>query len=156
MSQGGDSLQGELSDLIFGFVREFRLLEKEEISCYGLTVPQQSVVQELAKADTLTMNELSERMSVASSTMTRIVDNLVRDGIIERIGDDRDRRIVMVRLTDHGRELAKNVAVYIETCINTLLAQIPLEKQKEVLNAFKLLLDSLKKESRKCLRDCCK
>lgn len=150
--QYGGNLQNELSDLISGFVREFRLLEKDEISCYGVTISQQYVVQELARAGKLTMNELSERMSVATSTMTRIIDNLVRDGIIERIRDEQDRRIVQVALTNRGGKLAKELDDCVDTLMNAILTQIPPEKQKDVLESFKLLVTAIRKGNERCCK----
>ena len=51
----------------------------------------------------ITMRELAERVRVRQSTMTVMIDKLIRKGYVERFGSDTDRRVVNVRLTGHGR-----------------------------------------------------
>ena len=37
--------------------------------------------------------------------MTEMVDGLVQEGILERVRDDEDRRVVKVKLSDDGRKI---------------------------------------------------
>lgn len=69
------------------------------------------------------MNQLSERMSLARSTMTRVVDTLVRDGILERVRDREDRRLVEVQLTEKGKDLIpiEFVHVLLPTLLSALI-----------------------------------
>ena len=57
------------------------------------------------KATTLSALAAKERISVP--TASRIVDALVRDGLVERISDRQDRRAVRLSATDKGREAVK-------------------------------------------------
>ena len=52
-----------------------------------------------------TMSELSRNALVKMPSMTEMVDRLETAGILERVRDDRDRRVVHVRLTEKGKEL---------------------------------------------------
>jgi DNA-binding MarR family transcriptional regulator len=51
-----------------------------------------------------TMGELAEMLDVTPRTVTGLVDNLVRDGLVKRVDDPNDRRSVYAELTDQGRE----------------------------------------------------
>jgi DNA-binding MarR family transcriptional regulator len=51
----------------------------------------------------ITMKELARHVGVRQSTMTVMVDKLIRKGYVERFGSESDRRVVNVRLTDQGR-----------------------------------------------------
>ena len=51
------------------------------------------------------IGELGKNARVKSSTMTDMIDRLEQDGIVERIRDDGDRRVVKVRLTDKGKKM---------------------------------------------------
>ena len=59
----------------------------------------------LDRSGSATMTDLAERLDLPLSTATNRVDRLVKIGILERLRSDLDRRIVEVRLSDHGREL---------------------------------------------------
>lgn len=50
------------------------------------------------------MGQLASSLGVAMSTATGIVDRLVEQGLLVRQEDPEDRRLVVVRLTDRGRE----------------------------------------------------
>lgn len=57
----------------------------------------------------LLYNELSEAMSLTTSTSTRMIDSLVKEGFVERGQDRFDRRLVVVRLTQKGKKLTKDI-----------------------------------------------
>lgn len=50
------------------------------------------------------MGELAEMLDVSPRTVTGLVDNLERDGLVKRVDDPTDRRSVYAELTDQGRE----------------------------------------------------
>jgi len=50
------------------------------------------------------MGELAEMLAVSPRTVTGLVDNLERDGLVKRVDDPTDRRSVYAELTDQGRE----------------------------------------------------
>jgi len=51
-----------------------------------------------------TMGELAEMLDVSPRTVTGLVDNLERDGLVKRVDDAADRRSVYAELSDQGRE----------------------------------------------------
>jgi DNA-binding MarR family transcriptional regulator len=52
----------------------------------------------------LTMSELAQSVLLSQSGVTRLVDRLVRSGLVVREGCSEDRRVMYARLTDEGRE----------------------------------------------------
>ena len=52
----------------------------------------------------ITPSDLAERVGVTRATMTGLLDTLAKDGWIERIQHNEDRRRVVVRLTSEGLE----------------------------------------------------
>jgi DNA-binding MarR family transcriptional regulator len=51
------------------------------------------------------VSELSQALSVHVSTASNLLDKLARAGLVERIRDEEDRRVVRLRLTDKGRDI---------------------------------------------------
>lgn len=86
-----------------GIVRE---LDAELIAQHGLTVRDYEVLLYLAQADDrrLPMSALSERTMLTRSGITRLVDGLVSQGLIERVSCKSDARVSYARLTDPGYE----------------------------------------------------
>ena len=51
-----------------------------------------------------TMGELAEMLDITPRTVTGLVDNLERDGLVRRVADPADRRSVYAEITDQGRD----------------------------------------------------
>ena len=84
-----------------GIVRE---LDADLIAQHGLTVRDYEVLLYLAQAEErkLPMSSLSERTMLTRSGITRLVDGLVGQGLIERVSCSSDARVSYARLTDTG------------------------------------------------------
>ncbi len=59
----------------------------------------------LAEDSMLPMNQLAESVLLSRSGVTRLVDRMAQEGLVERAQCDTDRRIVYARLTTKGRDL---------------------------------------------------
>lgn len=71
----------------------------------GMSMARLQVLHVLAEGGPIRIGELSEHLDVAARTMTSTVDGLARDGLVERRRDPRDRRAVLVAMTDRGAEV---------------------------------------------------
>ncbi len=58
------------------------------------------------------MSEMQSHLLVGGSTLTELVDGLVRSGLVLRMRDQGDRRMVYLRLTDEGREAYREVLAF--------------------------------------------
>lgn len=89
-----------------------RTLDAELRERHGISFGAYDVLLRLARvADgTLRMSELADRVMVPPSSLTRKVDRLVADGLVERNRSDRDSRLMLVRLTASGRGLVRRAA----------------------------------------------
>lgn len=58
-------------------------------------------------AGRITMGDLAEMLDVTPRTVTGLVDNLERDGLVKRVDDPDDRRSVYAEITEQGRERVK-------------------------------------------------
>jgi len=70
-----------------------------------LTLAQLSTLATLESCGPLTLGELAEAERVQSPTMTRLVDKLEAVGLISRMEDANDRRVVRVKITAAGIDL---------------------------------------------------
>jgi DNA-binding MarR family transcriptional regulator len=67
---------------------------------FDTTLPRFDLMAQLQRnPDGLKMNELSRRMMVTGGNVTGITDQLVAEGLVERLEVDGDRRAYRVRLT---------------------------------------------------------
>ena len=78
------------------------------------------------------IGELGKNARVKSSTMTDMIDRLEQDGIVERIRDDGDRRVVKVRLTDKGKKIKRQFSLKMRQGIEEAFSHLS-ETEKNIL-----------------------
>jgi DNA-binding MarR family transcriptional regulator len=83
------------------FSRALRL----ELAKYNVTFGQFVHLEQLWNEDGLTQTELSRRVGVETASSTSILDQLEKQGLIERRRNRRDRRKINVHLTKEGAAL---------------------------------------------------
>ncbi len=89
---------------------------------FATTLPRFDLMSQLQRyPEGLKMNELSRRLMVTGGNVTGIVDQLAREGLVERAADA-DRRAFRVRLTRTGRRAFGEMARAHEAWIVEILA----------------------------------
>jgi DNA-binding MarR family transcriptional regulator len=116
---------------------ESRRLTKGMAAQFGLTGPQLTVIKLLEELGDLSLSSLSERIRAQNSTVTGIIDRMEREGLVRRERSTTDRRMVFIRLTDKGRELARGIAVEPLEIFRNALASLP---ERDVAELLRILM----------------
>ncbi len=89
-----------------------RQLERELQAEQSLGLGEYEVLLLLARADDrrLRMSDLADRLGLSRSGVTRLVDRLQADALVERASCDTDRRGSWATLTDAGRDRLRRAA----------------------------------------------
>ena len=99
---------------------------------YTVTPPQWGALSALLEEDGLTIGTVSQRRGVDATTVTGIITRLEQIGLVERVHNRQDRRVVKVYLTAEGRDLMSFLPDVAEAVARTALQDISLEKQQEM------------------------
>ena len=83
--------------------------ESAFFAAWDLSVHQYNVLRIVYVGDEggVAVGDVGARLISRASDVTRLVDRLVKRGLLERSRDERDRRVVRVALTDEGRDLVE-------------------------------------------------
>ena len=101
---------------------------------FGSTLPRFDLMAQLERyPEGLKMNELSRLLMVTGGNVTAIVDQLEREGLVERLDDAADRRAFRIRLTRAGERSFGEMAGAHEEWIVELLAGLSRREQEELL-----------------------
>lgn len=84
-----------------------KLLQRD-LDRYGLSGVEYGILRNLGE-EVLTLSELSQRLLRVNSNITALIDHLEQRGLVERIRDREDRRVIRVQLTGAGRALRSRV-----------------------------------------------
>jgi len=80
----------------------------------GITVEQWTVLACLWQKDKLSQQILSQTTFRDKTTMTRLINNLEKQGLVVRVPDTIDRRVNLVYLTQKGMDLEQKASAVIE------------------------------------------
>jgi MarR family 2-MHQ and catechol resistance regulon transcriptional repressor len=84
-------------------------LESAALRDSGLTESRFAVLEALYHLGPLRQTELASKLLCSAGNLTTVVDNLERDGHVERRRDGTDRRVVTVHLSPDGRVLIEEL-----------------------------------------------
>ena len=101
---------------------------------FGTTLPRFDLMAQLERhADGLKMNELSRLLMVSGGNVTAIVDQLEKEGQVERLDEPSDRRAFRIRLTKSGEKAFAEMAGAHEEWVVELLSGMSRKDQDELL-----------------------
>ena len=104
---------------------------------FNTTLPRFDLMAQLEREPQgMKMSELSRRMMVTSGNITPVTDQLVKEGLIERISLPDDRRAWLIKLTSKGRSQFKKMAKRHE---NWIVNSFETLSSQEVKNLHTLL-----------------
>ena len=75
----------------------------------GLTVSQFGVLESLYHLGSMCQSDIGAKLLKSSGNITLVIDNLEKRGLVRRERDRDDRRMVIVSLTEKGRELIERI-----------------------------------------------
>jgi len=145
-----DTLAARMQHITYTIIRSYELCDQWVIVPHGLTVSQGYTLLTFHPQEAVSMSDLSESMGLANSTMTRMVDQLVRRGLVQRKPDDRDRRVILVGLTSKGREVRSALEMEFQEFFKLVLQEIEEEERSAVLDAMEKMFDAVGKVASAC------
>ena len=86
------------------------------------------------------MRELAHKLGGSFSNATVLVDRLVDRGLVERLADPQDRRVVLVRTTEGGQRLIEQLITSWRTLSAPLLETLAPKDLSTVHEALRILL----------------
>ncbi|MBC1805417.1 MarR family transcriptional regulator [Listeria cossartiae subsp. cayugensis] len=137
-----------VKEVIFSFrevQRKTHHVLAEEAANREITTTQLLAIRELQRESELTLGELAERMKLGKSTVSGIVDRLVKAGFLKRTRNETNRRALSLELTEKG---ATKAAETYHVFFNRLepILEIGEERLKEMLEMHQEIITILERE----------
>ena len=116
--------------------------ERHTAATFGISQPVATALAVIDGAGApLTPSQVSDRLLVASATMTATLDLLERRGWIRRIPNPADRRSVLVEITPEGRATADRLLPGIRGIERSILSALTREERAHLLDLLAKILD---------------
>ncbi len=116
---------------------------REILSDFEITPPQFEALQHLIKEGDLTIGELSNKMYLACSTVTDLLDRMERNNLVVRVKDEKDRRIVRIKVLDKGHQLIEQVLHTRQKYLSEVLAECDDQVIEHIHECFEILNNNM-------------
>lgn len=148
LSQGMD--QKTPQDLVREIIYQIRrlmqageLYTKELNKTYQVSSPQLHCLLALYENGPLPPSQIARFIMVKSSTVTGIIDRLELKGLVTRMRNSPDRRVITIELTEAGKTLAQNAPPPIQHKIVDGLKKLPEGEIEQIILSLSKLTHML-------------
>ena len=118
------TLEREFAFLLNDVARLLRTLADQKARQFGMTRAQWAVLFRLERNEGLKQSELADILDIQPITLTRLIDRLCDNGLIERRSDPNDRRAKRLFLTPAARPVLEKFNVLTTDMMAYVLAGI--------------------------------
>ncbi len=137
-----DKLEQIMPEIMKGFIHRLN----NDVYKGRITLPQLLILDLLNRQGPSRMTDLAKQMKVTTAASTGIVQRLVLLGYVQREFDQKDRRIIKIKLSPKGTELLKRLTQQRRQLITKIFAQISEHDRGEYLRILVQVKEVLNKE----------
>jgi MarR family transcriptional regulator, transcriptional regulator for hemolysin len=138
------NVRREFAFLINDVARLLRTYADQRARQFGMTRAQWAVLARLESNEGLKQSELAEMLDLQPITLTRLVDRLCANGLIERRADPDDRRAKRLYLTAAARPLMDRLADLGQDMMGTVLEGFDVATIERMIGELAHAKDNLK------------
>jgi DNA-binding MarR family transcriptional regulator len=119
------------------------LYTKELNKKYQISSPQLNCLLALHENGALPPSRIAKKILVNSSTVTGVIDRLEEKGLVQRVRNSPDRRVINIQLTDAGRTLALHAPPPMQQKIVDGLNKLSKSELERILHGLAVLTQLL-------------
>jgi DNA-binding MarR family transcriptional regulator len=140
----------EFHNSIVELIKKYQFRDRNEITCFGISVSQCYVLETLHFHGAITMNKLAEQMHLSISTITRVVDQLEGKKLVTRKQHPGDSRSRIIKLTPKGEKVFLQSWANVFESEKKIFENIKPEHRKVLLSLLKDLNHSVDQWQNTC------
>jgi len=132
-----------LQDLIAEMLRCCEDRKIYESSRFGLPYSELKVLMLFDGERYLTVKGIAQKLEVAKSRVTKLINGLSKKGLVEQIEDPKDARVKLISLTPKGLGKSKEIGALQQALHRKILLQMDPEERKNMLSCLELLRSAM-------------
>ena len=141
-----DDTRHTLNELLVDLFNYILLIEEKNLRDQGvkLSMTEVHILEAIEKSESNMMSAIAKRLMVTQGTLTVSTSKLVKKGYVERVKDERDKRIVRLKLTEKAVSILDIHNLFHEEMIERLLNELELDKEVELIQSLRNLMEFFK------------
>ena len=137
----------ELAALVADFGKAYSRKLFAEIERAGTTPARARLLMALQCRGTCKMSEIGAHLAVTPRSVTKLVDSLEAEGLVEREQHPSDRRATLIRITAKGMAVCKESALANHAAVAKLYEQLPAGDRQHLARILRKLIASLEQSA---------
>jgi DNA-binding MarR family transcriptional regulator len=129
----------EIEELLRNVSTILKKRGRDILNNFDITPPQLDALLVLRDYGELTMGELCQKMFLACSTATDLIDRMERNGLIERVRDTADRRVIRLKVLAKGSSVIDEVIDARRTHLASILAELDVADKERLIQSLEQL-----------------
>lgn len=109
---------------------------RDILADFGITNPQFNALLVLRDNPDMTMGELCEKLLLACSTATDLIDRMEKNGFLVRNRDSEDRRVTRLAVSEKGRQVITEVLVARRRYVDSMLKKLAEDEQTQLAQSL--------------------
>lgn len=131
----------DLSEIATFLQRRFLVTLTARVTEKKISIPQFTLLGFVSSNEALSMGQLAQLMGHTTPATTGLVERLAQAGLVTRYHPEEDRRKVMVRITDKGRDIVQETKDEMAQCISNILAKLSESDQRAWQRIYRTIQD---------------
>jgi len=122
---------------------------REILNDFNITSPQFIALQWLISDGQLAISELSQKMSLACSTITDLIDRMEKNNLVVRVKDEQDKRVVRIQVQPIGHDIVQKVLGKRRLYLADTLKDFKEDDKELFMGNLKALYEAMEEENSK-------
>ena len=148
-----DRTKHTINELLVGLFNYITYIEERNLQKQGVPLSMNEVhlIESIQKASDNTMSHIAKRSMITQGTLTTNIKTLERKGYVERYRDEKDGRIVRLRLTKKTEPILRIHNQFHEQMIDRAIQDLHLDDNKVLMKSLDNIMEYFSSEYSKTL-----
>jgi DNA-binding MarR family transcriptional regulator len=120
--------------------------QRTTLACDGASTTTCTILTELGRESSMTLGQLARRLRLDKGWTSRAIDQLVDQGLVDKVAGDGDRRTIALSLTRRGRTEHQRLETILNDQVARVIGRIPIAQRPAVARALELIHDAYARE----------
>lgn len=139
-------------DILVNLFQEIMDIEEKALitaEFKNISVNDMHIIEAIGTGEPKNMSTVAKLMSVTVGTLTIAINNLVKKGYVSRVRSEEDRRVVLISLTEKGKQAYQHHREFHDGMVKALVEGLDEGQQKILVKSLlnlRTFFDSYKKD----------
>ncbi len=140
---------GELMEELVKCCQDKTVIQSER---FGLNVSELKTIMLFKDEKYLTVKGISRRLSVAKSRVTKILNGMIKKGLLQRRFDPVDKRVKLFSLTPKGRKILRDIDGFTSNINTRILLRMDPVQRKALIGGLTILSSCIEEVKNEILK----